>query len=83
MTSNTLVDIIEDVHIQAPYAHDGTAVRNYFANISAYAYLTETEILLGAHQIQAVRRASQDWRPQVESVTQLELTAIACKGGLR
>eukprot|EP00930_Biecheleria_cincta_P039540 TRINITY_DN27174_c0_g2_i1.p1 TRINITY_DN27174_c0_g2~~TRINITY_DN27174_c0_g2_i1.p1 ORF type:complete len:1028 (+),score=149.88 TRINITY_DN27174_c0_g2_i1:223-3084(+) len=63
------VYIIEDVHIQAPYAHDGTAVRAYFSNLSAFAYLTESEILVGAHQIHAVRNASQNWRHKVESVT--------------
>merc|ERR1712060_209425 len=63
------VYIIEDVHIQAPFTRDGTAVREYFANLSASAYLTEDQILVGAHQIDAVRQNSNDWRHQVESVT--------------
>merc|ERR1711972_1061826 len=63
------VYIIEDVHIQAPFSHDGTRVRAYFAELSASAYLIESEILVGAHQIDAIRRASTDWRHQVEYVT--------------
>merc|ERR1712060_895382 len=63
------VYIIEDVHIQAPFTRDGTAVREYFTNLSASAYLREDQILVGAHQIDAFRRGSKDWRHQVESVT--------------
>jgi len=42
-----------DVHIQAPFTRDGVAVRAYFANLSAASYLTEDEILVGAHHIEA------------------------------
>jgi len=61
--------IIEDVHIQAPFSHDGNDVREYLAKLSASAYLTDSEILVGAHHIEAIRKASKDWRHQVESVT--------------
>lgn len=72
------VYIIEDVHIQVPYTHDGTRVRDYFANLSAAAYLTQEEILVGAHQLAARRNTSKDWRHQVESVTFMrDLVAIA------
>lgn len=63
------VYIVEDVHIQAPYSHDGIQARAYFANLSASAYLVEDEILVGSHQIEVVRRSSSDWRHMVESVT--------------
>lgn len=70
--------IIEDVHIQAPYAHDGTAVREYFTKLSASAYLTEDEILVGAGNIAAFRNTSRDWRHMVESVTFLrDMVAIS------
>lgn len=63
------VYIIEDVHIQAPFSHDGLRVREYFSKLSESSYITDSEILLGAHNIQSRRRASTDWRHQVESVT--------------
>eukprot|EP00927_Polykrikos_kofoidii_P048776 TRINITY_DN4298_c0_g2_i1.p1 TRINITY_DN4298_c0_g2~~TRINITY_DN4298_c0_g2_i1.p1 ORF type:complete len:1103 (-),score=124.19 TRINITY_DN4298_c0_g2_i1:141-3449(-) len=63
------VYIVEDVHIQAPYAHDGNAVRDYFVNLSRAAYLVEDEILIGSHHIASVRDQSKDWRHMVESVT--------------
>jgi len=73
------VYLIEDVHIQAPYAHDGTAVRSYFANLSASSYLTEDSILVGAHQIDAFRNFSPDWRHSVESVSFLRDMVIITK----
>ncbi|CAJ1378910.1 unnamed protein product [Effrenium voratum] len=62
------VYIIEDVHMQEPFDHDGRRVRAYFANLTASVYVTP-EILLGSHQIRTKRHASQDWRHKVESVT--------------
>lgn len=60
--------IIEDVHMQPPWDHDGRTVRAYFAQLTASVYVTE-EILLGSHQIRSKRQASEDWRHKVESVT--------------
>ncbi|CAK0912163.1 unnamed protein product, partial [Prorocentrum cordatum] len=73
------VYIIEDVHIQAPYTHDGEAVRAYFTKLSESAYLTKDEILVGAHQIEARRDASTDWRHQVESVTFMRDVVVITK----
>merc|ERR1712118_521112 len=56
------VYIIEDVHLQTPHERDGRAVREYLVALSEKSYLTTAEILVGRHQIEAVRSASGDWR---------------------
>eukprot|EP00928_Gymnodinium_smaydae_P030585 TRINITY_DN22704_c0_g1_i1.p1 TRINITY_DN22704_c0_g1~~TRINITY_DN22704_c0_g1_i1.p1 ORF type:complete len:218 (-),score=25.70 TRINITY_DN22704_c0_g1_i1:720-1373(-) len=76
------VYIIEDVHIQAEHERDGRSVREYMVALSEKSYLTNSEILVGRHQIEAVRSLRRDWRHQVESVTLLRDVVIITKAPL-